>query len=396
MEVTPDRAPAIESLLREILGELRALKKNPENWDAVPVSKDVFVEPKAETSLLAIPEGRVAEDVARIGEKGKGKADVDKGLRSQEQVSLGPGSESDLVAVQLSMIEREISARGSGSGHGSTSRVGDTDIYEYPEPTYRYHWDYPSSAAREEDREVKSRGVSVTEDMKKKWKKYIGNNRAIPPDSRIGLSFDSWTLRQNIDREEEYLSKLQKALKQLELSEEGLKRPGNNRFRITDYTNYVTYWDNRYRMFNEYRPLVYFYGEAKIRQRQIEDVQPPQKLKHSRLLSRPPWHWSAPWLRIITREWFGHQNLLSFHVTFYEVIGPTTLASIVENKMWKAGPLHSDHLDYWDEWFDWQRFRDFDPQGSALNGRALGKDATFKGSRHYLRESAFTVRADPI
>jgi hypothetical protein len=97
-----------------------------------------------------------------------------------------------------------------------------------------------------------------------------------------------------------------------------------------------------------------------------------------------------------TKNWnrLGSVWNLAFHLTFYEIIGPTSQASKFENKMWKAGPLHSDNFDYWDLANSWLRssqlhqlFRFHGPQDLETN---------LKASHRYLRESAITVRVDAI
>jgi hypothetical protein len=73
-----------------------------------------------------------------------------------------------------------------------------------------------------------------------------------------------------------------------------------------------------------------------------------------------------------------------FHITFYEILGPTNRSDITEKK-WKAGPLHSDRQQYWD-FEEVVSFRDYDHEPDALDHKQWQKSAL-----RYLRESAFTV-----
>jgi hypothetical protein len=83
---------------------------------------------------------------------------------------------------------------------------------------------------------------------------------------------------------------------------------------------------------------------------------------------------------------------LAFHLTFYEIIGPTSQASTFENKMWKAGPLHSDNFDYWDLANSRLRFSQLHHLSEFYELQDL--ETNLKASRRYLRESAITVRVD--
>jgi hypothetical protein len=96
--------------------------------------------------------------------------------------------------------------------------------------------------------------------------------------------------------------------------------------------------------------------------------------------------------RNINQNWLDTSRNLAFHLTFYEIIGPTSQASILENKMWKAGPLHSDNFEYWDLANSQLRFSQLHPLSRFHGPRDL--ETNLKASRRYFRESAITVRVD--
>jgi hypothetical protein len=99
-------------------------------------------------------------------------------------------------------------------------------------------------------------------------------------------------------------------------------------------------------------------------------------------------------IRNINQNRLGSSTNLAFHLTFYEIIGPTSQTSVLENKMWKAGLLHSDNFEYWDLANSRLRFLQLHDLSRFHEPRSLG--ANLKASRLYLRESAITVRVDHI
>jgi hypothetical protein len=133
----------------------------------------------------------------------------------------------------------------------NSHQVEDNDIPESTDPIHRYHWDYPWSSASEEERTKQTAGYPVTDDVKEMWSNYIGCNWAIPPDRRVGPSFDSWTLRRDADHGKERLEKLTNNLRLLKNS-----KLGDSSFQITDY-----HYDNppknvQYFHQNDYRTAI--------------------------------------------------------------------------------------------------------------------------------------------
>jgi hypothetical protein len=147
-------------------------------------------------------------------------------VKEEVEIVETPHSDREVASVGGGVDESEVEAM---SSHNS-SQVGDDDTSENPGPIHRYHWDYPWSSASEEERAKQAAGFPVTEDIRDMWSNYIGCNWAIPPDRRVGLSFDSWTLRRDADYGKGRLEKLTDALRQLKGS-----KLGDSSFQITDY-----------------------------------------------------------------------------------------------------------------------------------------------------------------
>jgi hypothetical protein len=294
----PDQRLATDTLLREILLELRTLNRKLEVRDAEPVSGDEVSKSRLETSLLAMKEGTTPEAGTLDSEDGKEESDTGRKLEGPELASdadipsnseaegetfenvaqgskarveiahvdfaelLTQGAEDSLETEVKEEVEMLESQQGDGevaSVRGGVDeseldvvstdnfpQVEDHDISKKPDPIHRYHWDYPWSSASEKEREKKTAGFPVTEDIRDMWSNYIGSNWAIPPDKRVGLSFDSWTLRRDADHGKERLEKLTSALRQFKGS-----KLGDNSFQITDYyypTKKVQYfYQNDYR-----------------------------------------------------------------------------------------------------------------------------------------------------
>lgn len=327
----PDQGLATDTLLREILLELRTLNRKLEVRDAEPTSSDEVSKSRLETSLLdmaegttpeagtldsedekeesdtggklegpelasgaEIPsnseaEGKTSENVTQGSEAGTrdsedGKEESDTGRKLEgpepalganipsnseaegetfENVAEGSKAGVEMALVDLAElltqgaedsleteVKEEVEMLESLQGDGEVARGGAKvdwselevvstdnfphgeahDISKKPGPIHRYHWDYPWSSESEKEREKKTAGFPVTEDIRDMWSNYIGCNWAIPPDKRVGLSFDSWTLRRDADHGKERLEKLTNALRQFKGS-----KLGNNSFQITDY-----------------------------------------------------------------------------------------------------------------------------------------------------------------
>jgi hypothetical protein len=199
-------------------------------------------EPASSAEILSNSdaEGETPENVAQGSEPGVEVGNVDSvellaqgaaespetGVKKEVEIVKTPNSYREVASVGGGVDESEVEAV---SSHNS-SQVGDDDASENPGPIHRYHWDYPWSSANEEDRATQTAGFPITEDIRDMWSNYIGCNWAIPPDRRVGLSFDSWTLRRDADHGKGRLEKLTNTLRLLKGS-----KLGDNSFQITDY-----------------------------------------------------------------------------------------------------------------------------------------------------------------
>jgi hypothetical protein len=324
--VQPDQGLATDTLLREILLELRTLNRKLEGREVVPDSDNgVLNKSILKTSLLAKAEATTPEGGTLDSEDGKEESDMDRKPEGPE-LALGTdissnseaeGETSESVVqdseagVEVAHVDSaELLAQGaedspetgvkeevekleSPQGDGEVARGGsvvdgselevvsshnslqveDNDISENPDPIHRYHWDYPWSSASEEERANKTAGFPVTEDIRDMWSNYIGCNWAIPPDRRVGLSFDSWTLRRDADHGKERLEKLTNALRQFKGS-----KLGDNSFQITDYypSKKVQYFYQ-----NDYRTAIV-----------------PEEI-----LSRENFRWKSDWGKILEAPW---------------------------------------------------------------------------------------------
>jgi hypothetical protein len=269
-------------LLQEILLELRTLNRKLEARDAELVSSDVaFNKSILETSLLSMAEGMTpevgtleSEDAkeeskidmkpevpelalgAEIPSNSEAEVETSKNVAqgSQAGVEVAHVDSAELLAQaaedspetglkEVENVERPYSDREVATGEervgGSelevvsspnSHQVEDNDIPKKSDPIHRYHWDYPWSSVSEEERAKQTAAFPVTDDIKEMWSNYIGCNWAIPPDKRVGLSFDSWTLRRDADHGKERLEKLTYTLRLLKGS-----KFGDNSFQITDY-----------------------------------------------------------------------------------------------------------------------------------------------------------------
>jgi hypothetical protein len=309
------------------------LNRKLEARDAEIVSGDDEVSKSTlETSLLAMAEGAAPEGGALDSEDGKGGSDIDRKPEgpeldlgadtpstseaegeASENVAVAQGSDAGVEVVHVDLVElltqgaedspevgmkEEVGmperaqgdgevARGEGVVDGSelevvsshnSGQVEGNNISENPRPIHRYHWDYPWSSATEEERAKQIAGFPVTEDIRDMWSNYIGCNWAIPPDRRVGLSFDSWTLRRDADHGKERLEKLTNALRQLKGS-----KLGDNSFQITDYhypTKKAQYFHR-----NDYRTAIV----------------PEETLSSVNLYWETGWEniWKAPWGRLM-------------------------------------------------------------------------------------------------
>jgi hypothetical protein len=324
----PGVAPATDALLQEILLELRTSNRNLEIRDAEPVSGDeVLNKSGLETSLLDLAEGTIPEGGTLENEDGKEESEIEMKLEGPE-LALGAETPSSSeakretsensahgseTAVEMAHVDSaELVAQGAEDGaetgvkeevemlespqcEGEVARVEgavdgselevvshnsrqveDNDIPENNDPIHRYHWGYPWSSASEEERTKQTAGYPVTNDIKEMWSNYIGCNWAIPPDRRVGLSFDSWTLRRDADHGKERLEKLTNTLRLLKDS-----KLGDSSFQITDY-----HYDD------PPKKVQYFH------QNDYRTATVPEEI-----LSRVNFHWKDEWELIWKAPW---------------------------------------------------------------------------------------------
>jgi hypothetical protein len=211
----------------------------------------------AEISSNSEAEGETSENVAQGSEARVEVAPVDSAelLAQAAEDSPETGVKEEVENVERPYSDREVATGGERVGGSelevvsspNSHQVEDNDIPKKFDPIHRYHWDYPWSSASEEDRAKQTAGFPITEDIRDMWSSYIGCNWAIPADRRVGLSFDSWTLRRDADHGKERLEKLTNTLRLLKGS-----KLGDNSFQITDYPPS----ESQYFYHNDSRPAI--------------------------------------------------------------------------------------------------------------------------------------------